>query len=74
MFSIGWSEILLILVLAILIVRPKDLPAVFRSVGGFFRKIRLLIQDISSEMNSFADEDSIQKYKKPPEKKDRKER
>ncbi|MEE3260281.1 MAG: hypothetical protein VX198_00610 [Pseudomonadota bacterium] len=74
MFSIGWSEILLILILAVVIVRPKDLPAVFRSVGGFFRKIRLLIQDISSEMNSFSDEQSIQKFKKPLEKNDGEEK
>ena len=74
MFSIGWSEILLILILAVVIVRPKDLPAVFRSVGGFFRKTRLLVHDISSEMNSFSDEQSIQKFKKPLEKNDGEEK
>ena len=74
MFSIGWSEILLILILAVVIVRPKDLPTVFRSVGGLFRKIRLLVHDISSEMNSFSDEQSIQKFKKPLEKNDGEEK
>ena len=74
MFSIGWAEILLILILAVVIVKPKDLPTVFRSVGGFFRKIRLLVHDISSEMNSFSDEQSIQKFKKPLEKNDGEEK
>jgi len=68
MFSIGWSEILLISVLAVVIVSPKDLPTVFRSVGGLFRKIRLLIHDLSSEMEDFSDKRSIQKFKKPPDK------
>lgn len=40
MFDIGWTELLVIAVVAILIVGPKDLPRMLRTLGNYAGKIR----------------------------------
>ena len=40
MFDIGWSELLIITVVTIIVVGPKDLPRLLRSVGQVARKVR----------------------------------
>lgn len=40
MFDIGWSELLVIAVVAILVVGPKDLPRMLRTLGNYAGKVR----------------------------------
>ena len=40
MFDIGWSEILVIAVVAIIVVGPKDLPRMLRSFGRMMGQVR----------------------------------
>ncbi len=40
MFDIGWSELLLIAVLALIVVGPKELPGLLRTVGRYVGMIR----------------------------------
>ena len=40
MFDIGWSEMLLIAIVALIVVGPKELPGLFRTVGQFTGKAR----------------------------------
>ena len=40
MFNLHWSEILLIALVLIVVVGPRDLPIVLRSIGKFIRRIR----------------------------------
>jgi len=40
MFDIGWSELLIIAVVTIIVVGPKDLPRLLRSLGQIMRKVR----------------------------------
>lgn len=40
MFDIGWTELLVIAVVAILVVGPKDLPRMLRSLGRYAGKLR----------------------------------
>ncbi|MEO9464349.1 twin-arginine translocase TatA/TatE family subunit, partial [Sulfitobacter pontiacus] len=35
MFDMGWSELLVVGVVALIVVGPKDLPVLFRKVGQF---------------------------------------
>ncbi|MEQ8825140.1 MAG: Sec-independent protein translocase protein TatB [Filomicrobium sp.] len=40
MFDIGWSELLIIGVLALIVVGPKDMPALLRTIGKYLGIIR----------------------------------
>lgn len=40
MFDIGWSELLVIAIVAIVVVGPKELPRVLRSFGHYAGKLR----------------------------------
>lgn len=51
MFDIGFTEILLISVIAILVVGPKDLPVLMRTVGRLFARARSLAGEVRSELH-----------------------
>jgi sec-independent protein translocase protein TatB len=40
MFDIGWSELLVIAIVAIIVIGPKDLPRLMRTFGQYAGKIR----------------------------------
>lgn len=49
MFSVGFSELILILVIAYVFVGPQDLPKVARWLGRVVRRARMLISEIKQE-------------------------
>lgn len=49
MFNIGFSELLLVLLVAFLVVGPKDLPKVARWLGRMVKKSRRLLNEIKKE-------------------------
>ena len=63
--QIGWFEILIIVVLAILIIGPKDFPIMLKKIGtwiGSFKKYFSEIQkDITDVENVVEDETSFEK-------------
>ena len=50
MFDIGWTELLLIGVVALIVVGPKDLPHLFHSLGRFTAKARGMAREFTSAM------------------------
>jgi len=63
--QIGWFEILIIVVLSILIIGPKDFPIVLKKIGkwvgsckDYFSEIQ---RDVSDVQNDIEDEISIEK-------------
>jgi sec-independent protein translocase protein TatB len=52
MFEIGWTELLLVGILAIVLFRPSDLPDVMRSLGRFAAKIKRLIFDMQEQFKT----------------------
>ena len=46
MFGIGFSELLVIMCIAVLLVRPKDLPKVFRMLGKLFGQVKSMYAEI----------------------------
>lgn len=58
MFGMGWSEIVLISIVALIVVGPKDLPVLFRKVGQFAGKAKGMAREFSRAMNDAADEAS----------------
>ena len=52
MFSLGWMEISIILIITIIIVGPKEIPTVIKFIKSLFTNLRKL----SKEFNSTVDE------------------
>ena len=48
MFDIGWSEMMVIAILALIVIGPKDLPRVLKSVSYWVRKARSLAREFQS--------------------------
>jgi Tat protein translocase TatB subunit len=42
MFDVGWSEILVIVAVAVFAIGPKDIPKVMYQVGRFFRRLQYM--------------------------------
>jgi sec-independent protein translocase protein TatB len=59
MFDLGWTEMLVIGVVALIVVGPKDLPVLFRRVGEFVGKAKGMAREFSSAMNDAADSSSM---------------
>lgn len=59
MFDLGFMEMLVIGVVALIVVGPKDLPGLFRSVGRFMGKAKGMAREFSSAMNAAADEAGV---------------
>ena len=55
MFDLGWTELLVIGVVALIVVGPKDLPVLFRRVGQFVGKAKGMAREFSQAMNDAAD-------------------
>ncbi|SLN11535.1 Sec-independent protein translocase protein TatB [Ruegeria meonggei] len=64
MFDLGMTELLVIGVVALIVVGPKDLPVLFRNVGRWVGKARGMAREFSSAMNDAADQAGVNEIKK----------
>lgn len=64
MFDLGMTELLVIGVVALIVVGPKDLPVLFRNVGRWVGKARGMAREFSSAMNEAADQAGVNDIKK----------
>ena len=55
MFSIDWSELLIVALVAILVISPKDLPRLVRGIFLFMRKVRHMISEAQDAMEKIVD-------------------
>jgi len=49
--QIGWFELLIIVVVAILIIGPKDFPIVLKKIGSWTRTVKKYFSDVQSNIN-----------------------
>ena len=50
--QIGWFEILVIVVLAILIIGPKDFPIVIRKIGNWTGSVKRYFSEIQKDITN----------------------
>jgi len=62
-FDIGGWEFLLIIMLALLIIGPKDLPLAIRTITQWIRKARSLAQEFQYNLDDIATQAEIDKVK-----------
>jgi Tat protein translocase TatB subunit len=64
MFDLGWSEILLIAVVAFVLLGPQDLVRVMRKVGYWIQKARLTLVTFQRMLDAATYDEDIRKLKK----------
>lgn len=64
MLDIGWPELLLVAVITVVVVGPKELPRVLRAVMFWVRRAQSLAREFQSSMNDLAREADLDDIKK----------
>lgn len=64
MFDIGWTEMLVIAVVMIVVVGPKDLPKMLRTFGKMTAKMRGMASDFQKQFNEALKEAELDEVKK----------
>ena len=59
--QIGWLEILAIVIIAILVLGPKEFPVALRKIGSYFGKLKNTISNFQKEVSSVTDEIDLEK-------------
>ena len=68
--QIGWFEILIIIIVAILVIGPKEFPVVLNKLGSWLGSIKRYFADVQKNMNQITTlEDNTKKDKKLDEQK-----
>jgi sec-independent protein translocase protein TatB len=68
MFDLGWIELLTIAIVAVLVVGPKDLPAMMRTFGRTVGRMKRLAGQFQSQFNEALREAEIDDVRKTVEK------
>lgn len=64
MFDIGWSELVVIAVVALIAIGPKELPGVLRTVGQWMSKVRRMAAEFQGQFNEAMREAEMADIKK----------
>ncbi len=63
MLDVGFSELLLIAIVALVVIGPKDLPVVLRHVMKFVRELRGIFGGLKQQMNQVMEEAGLDDLK-----------
>ena len=68
--QIGWFELLIVVLVAILVIGPKDFPIVLKKVGSWIGTTKRYFSDIQNKVNQSIDEEETveKKYSNENEK------
>ena len=64
MFDIGWQELFILAVLAIIVIGPKDLPGAIRTIAKWIRKARSMARDLQDGLDDVVREADLDDLKK----------
>src|SRR5215467_3652864 len=64
MFDIGWSELLLIGIVALIAIGPKELPGALRTLGQWMSKVRRMASEFQNQFHEAMREAELADLKK----------
>lgn len=64
MFDIGWPELLLLIIVAVVVVGPKDLPRLMATVGRYVARARAMAAEFQRGFEDLARETELEELKK----------
>jgi sec-independent protein translocase protein TatB len=64
MFDIGWGELVVIAVVALVVIGPKELPTVLRTIGEWMTKIRRMASEFQGQFHEAMREAELADLKK----------
>ena len=59
--QIGWLEILAVVIIAILVLGPKEFPIALKKIGSYFGKLKNTLSNFQREVTSVTDDIDIEK-------------
>jgi|TARA_B110000881_G_C18391004_1_gene421024 sec-independent protein translocase protein TatB len=59
--QIGWFELITIVIIAILVIGPKDFPVVLNKVGSWIRTFKSYFSDVQRNINEITNLDDKEK-------------
>jgi len=63
MFSFGWSEIILTVVVVVIVVGPKEIPKLLKQLGSFSKSIKKISREFKKSLNDLAEESDLKDVK-----------
>ncbi len=64
MLDIGWSEMLIVAVVALLVIGPKDLPKMLHTIGRYAGKVRAIAREFQDSIDDAVRETELAEVKK----------
>ena len=64
MFTFGWGEILLVLIIVIVVVGPKDLPKLIKQFSTLTKSLKKLSREFKYSLNEIADQEEFREINK----------
>ena len=58
--QIGWSELLVIAIIAILVIGPKDLPIIMKKFGSWIKTIKSYTSNFQNSLENITDVETIE--------------
>ncbi len=63
MFDVGWQELALTGVVALVVLGPKELPGLMRTAGKLMRKARNIANEFRMSLDELADEAELEEFR-----------
>ncbi|MDI9348388.1 MAG: Sec-independent protein translocase protein TatB [Candidatus Symbiobacter sp.] len=72
MFDFAWSELMVIAIVAMVVIGPRDLPKLLYGLGQWVRKARSIVSEFQAQMEEIGRQDEIDALRKELEDTNRK--
>ncbi|MFN0303126.1 MAG: Sec-independent protein translocase protein TatB [Burkholderiales bacterium] len=67
MFDIGFTELMVIAIVALVVIGPEKLPKVARTIGAYLGRLQRYVNDVKADINRELELDELRKFKQTVE-------